>query len=366
MVFSAEHYAPIVHNWVCWAAPVHDPVTRRAARRHRPVDHVGPHPPDRPGDRAGDGAADRDRHARQHWRPGPSTATPTPQPGLSLTLLGTAEAWLDGRGCCSTGARPRSSRCSRCTPRGCRLEQLHALAVRRPGRHALHPQGRGVPPAQRPGRPARLAALPPHHAGHHRRRHGAAPLVRRGDVRAAVEAYGGDLLPGTNSRPCSSWPTTSRWPCARPSWPTPSPMRSCATPSCSPYDTEVVEVCLATLGEPPAPEPAAAQGPARRRPHLTLPGARPVDVTGVTISQPSANLGHLGSGVLGPISLSPGRLLHGQDRTHRRRGARHRRRRASDAARPAAARAAWARPAPSSAATPATAAPAPSTWTAGA
>ena len=25
MVFSAEHYAPIVHNWVCWAAPVHDP-----------------------------------------------------------------------------------------------------------------------------------------------------------------------------------------------------------------------------------------------------------------------------------------------------------------------------------------------------
>ena len=27
MVFSAEHYAPIVHNWVCWAAPLHDPVS---------------------------------------------------------------------------------------------------------------------------------------------------------------------------------------------------------------------------------------------------------------------------------------------------------------------------------------------------
>src|SRR5690349_9597064 len=27
MVFSAEHYASIVHNWVCWAAPVHDPAT---------------------------------------------------------------------------------------------------------------------------------------------------------------------------------------------------------------------------------------------------------------------------------------------------------------------------------------------------
>src|SRR5215218_6826827 len=27
MVFSAEHYAQVVHNWVCWAAPLHDPVT---------------------------------------------------------------------------------------------------------------------------------------------------------------------------------------------------------------------------------------------------------------------------------------------------------------------------------------------------
>ena len=27
MVFSAEHYASIVHNWVCWAAPLHDPTT---------------------------------------------------------------------------------------------------------------------------------------------------------------------------------------------------------------------------------------------------------------------------------------------------------------------------------------------------
>ena len=27
MVFSAEHYAQVVHNWVCWAAPVHDPVS---------------------------------------------------------------------------------------------------------------------------------------------------------------------------------------------------------------------------------------------------------------------------------------------------------------------------------------------------
>lgn len=28
-VWSAEHFAPAVHEWVCWAAPVRDPATRR-------------------------------------------------------------------------------------------------------------------------------------------------------------------------------------------------------------------------------------------------------------------------------------------------------------------------------------------------
>ena len=57
MVFSAEHYASIVHNWVCWAAPLHDPVDGRQARRRRPVDDLGPHPPDRARDGAGAGDA---------------------------------------------------------------------------------------------------------------------------------------------------------------------------------------------------------------------------------------------------------------------------------------------------------------------
>lgn len=30
-VWSAEHYAPIVHDWVCYSAPVHDPTTGRVA-----------------------------------------------------------------------------------------------------------------------------------------------------------------------------------------------------------------------------------------------------------------------------------------------------------------------------------------------
>ena len=39
------------------------PADRQAARRDRPVDHLGPHPPDRAGHRPGDGPADRDRAA---------------------------------------------------------------------------------------------------------------------------------------------------------------------------------------------------------------------------------------------------------------------------------------------------------------
>ncbi len=53
------------------------PRQRRAARRHRPLHHLGPHPPDRPGDRARDGAAHRDRDAGLRAPPGPRPATPT-------------------------------------------------------------------------------------------------------------------------------------------------------------------------------------------------------------------------------------------------------------------------------------------------
>src|SRR5688572_25991798 len=97
MVFSAEHYASMVHNWVCWAAPVHDPVTGDQIgvidlsttwdRTHpiglatarvmaRLIESAMPRSRDWPGDRLGSAAPD--------------------EPGLTLSLLGSAEAWLDG------------------------------------------------------------------------------------------------------------------------------------------------------------------------------------------------------------------------------------------------------------------------------
>ena len=97
------------------------PGHRRAARRDRPVDDLGPHPPDRAGDRAGDGPADRDRDARLEQPPrhsrgeSPTTGRACPAPCSAPPRPGSTAS-----GCCSTGGRPRSSPCSRCTPRGCR------------------------------------------------------------------------------------------------------------------------------------------------------------------------------------------------------------------------------------------------------
>src|SRR3954463_2205964 len=97
MVFSAEHYAEIVHNWVCWAAPVHDPVSGEQLGvidlsttwdRTHPI-----------------GLATARMMARLSETAMPhSAAGPEPAPagaghrhdGLSLTLLGAAEARLDG------------------------------------------------------------------------------------------------------------------------------------------------------------------------------------------------------------------------------------------------------------------------------
>ncbi|WP_336276085.1 GAF domain-containing protein [Nocardioides sp. B-3] len=119
MVFSAEHYAEVVHNWVCWAAPVHDPVTGR------PLGVI-------------DLSTTRDRThpiglatarvmarlietALPTSRRSPATGLPAPdQPGLTLTLLGTARCGSTASGCSSTVGRPRFSPCWRCTPRGSR------------------------------------------------------------------------------------------------------------------------------------------------------------------------------------------------------------------------------------------------------
>src|SRR6476620_5801381 len=98
MVFSAEHYAPIVHNWVCWAAPVNDPVTGQPLGvidlsttwdRSHPIGLATA----RVMARLIEGALPA---STQH--PGlPGGSEEPAVPGLHLTLLGAAEARLDGK-----------------------------------------------------------------------------------------------------------------------------------------------------------------------------------------------------------------------------------------------------------------------------
>ena len=120
MVFSAEHYASIVHNWVCWAAPVHDPATGEQLGvidlsttwdRTHPIGLATARVMARLIETAMPDSGSHPRTPRRSPTTGrgcPCTCWARPRPGSTAS------------GCCSTGGRPRSSPCSRCTPRGCR------------------------------------------------------------------------------------------------------------------------------------------------------------------------------------------------------------------------------------------------------
>ena len=80
-------------------------------------------------------------------------------------------------------------------------------------------------------------------------------LLARGEVAAAVDAYGGDLLPGTNAPALTELARLRRGRrSARRCWPTPSPRAVLRYAELAPYDTEVVE--------PASPGSATAHHPA--------------------------------------------------------------------------------------------------------
>ena len=96
------------------------PDQRPPARRHRPLHHMGPQPPDRPGHRAGDGAADRDRAARtrtttpparslgRHRRPRPRDDPPRHRRGAPRRAAAAAQPASD-RGAGPAGPAPRGA-----------------------------------------------------------------------------------------------------------------------------------------------------------------------------------------------------------------------------------------------------------------
>jgi hypothetical protein len=198
MVFSAEHYASIVHNWVCWAAPVHDPMTGEQLGvidlsttwdRTHPIGLATARVMARLIETAMPDSGSHPRTPRQVC---------DDRPGLSLHLLGAAEARLDGQRLLLNRRQTEILALLAMHPEGLSLEHLHALlygdqSVTLSTLKAEVSHLRSALGGQLSSRPYRLM-MPVHLdvdvvIG----------LIRQGKVRAAVAAYGGELLPGTNS-----------------------------------------------------------------------------------------------------------------------------------------------------------------------
>jgi transcriptional regulator of acetoin/glycerol metabolism len=260
MVFSAEHYASIVHNWVCWAAPVNDPVTGRQLGvidlsttwdRTHPIGLATARVMARLIEQA---------MPRSHEHPGLPAVEASPDvAGLTLRLLGTAEAHLDGQRLLLNRRQTEILALLAMNPDGVSLERLHALVYGDHGatlstlkaevshlRSALH--------GQLTSRPYRLTM----------------PLtsdvdtvlaaVGRGDVTAALAAYGGDLLPGTNSPALAEMGDYVAVVVREALLADPQPEAVIRYTDLAPHDSEVVEACLARLGDLPHPAKPLLKG----------------------------------------------------------------------------------------------------------
>ncbi|NPC45368.1 transcriptional regulator [Nocardioides sp. zg-1230] len=245
MVFSAEHYAEVVHNWVCWAAPVFDPVTGRSLGvidlsttwdRTHPIGLATA----RVMARLIESALPADRRTTLA-----GDAPPT-EPGLTLTLLGTAQVWLDGQRLLLNRRQTEILALLALHPSGLSVEHLHALlygdaSVTTSTLKAEVSHLRAALAGQLSSRPYRLTMPVSTDVEEVQR------LLRRGDVRAAVRAYGGDLLPGTDSPALVQMGDYLAVSVREALLAHPDADAVLRYSELAPYDTAVVEACLAAL-----------------------------------------------------------------------------------------------------------------------
>ena len=273
MVFSAEHYASIVHNWVCWAAPVHDPVTGAKLGvidlsttwdRTHPIGLATA----RVMARLIESAMPRSAHH-------PSALSDvTGDPGLVMTLLGTAETYLDGQRLLLNRRQTEVLALLALHPAGLSLEQLHAMlygdqAITFSTLKAEVSHLRAALGGQLGSRPYRLLMPAATDVDH------VLALLRRGEVGAAVDAYGGDLLPGTNS----PGPLRARR-VRRRRGPRGAP-RQPAAGRRGPLQRAGAVRLRGARGLPGLPRPDRRPLPPRRTPHQGTPGGR----TPLTVAQ---------------------------------------------------------------------------------
>ena len=257
MVFSAEHYAPIVHNWVCWAAPVHDPVTgaqlgvvdlsttwdrthpiglatarvlARLIETAMPLSAMHPVLPDDDGDT-----------------------------GLQLRLLGHAAATLDGQRLLLNRRQTEILAILALHPDGLSLDRLHALVygdqpVTLSTLKAEVSHLRAALGGQLASRPYRLTLPVATDVDD------VLDALRHGDAARAVASYGGDLLPGTESPALVELGEYVAVALREALLANPEPSAVVRYCEIAPYDVEVLEVCLAALGERPHPAKPLLKG----------------------------------------------------------------------------------------------------------
>ena len=258
MVFSAEHYAEVVHNWVCWAAPVHDPLTGRPLGvidlsttwdRTHPI-----------GLATARVMARLIETALPSTRRSPAAGVIAPaDPGLTLTLLGTAQVWLDGERLLLNRRQTEILALLALHPTGLSLDQLHSLlygdsSVTTSTLKAEVSHLRAALRGQLSSRPYRLTLPVTTDIDEVQRR------LRVGDVREALAAYGGDLLPGTDAPALVEMADYLAVSVREALLVNPDPDAVLRYSELAPYDTYVFEACLAALGHRSHPAVALLKG----------------------------------------------------------------------------------------------------------
>jgi hypothetical protein len=250
MVFSAEHYAPIVHNWVCWAAPVHDPVSgAQLGVVDLSTTWDRTHPIGLATARVLARLIETAMPLSASWPLLPDDAGPT---GLQLRLLGKAEATLDGSRLLLNRRQTEILAILALHPDGLSLDRLHALvygdqAVTLSTLKAEVSHLRAALGGQLASRPYRLTLPVATDIDD------VLEALQQGDAAAAVARYGGDLLPGTESPALVELGEYVAVAMREALIANPEPSAVVRYSELAPYDSEVIEACLASLGDRPHP-----------------------------------------------------------------------------------------------------------------
>jgi hypothetical protein len=179
--------------------------------------------------------------------------------GLQLRLLGNAEATLDGSRLLLNRRQTEILAILALHPDGLSLDRLHALvygdqAVTLSTLKAEVSHLRAALGGQLASRPYRLTLPVATDIDD------VLDALQHGDAGAAIASYGGDLLPGTESPALIELGEYVAVAMREALIANPEPSAVVRYSELAPYDTEVIEVCLAALGDRPHPAKPLLKG----------------------------------------------------------------------------------------------------------